>query len=131
MIQGVLLLSYIRPRLIEYIPVINDSIILVTFYKQLRTKGMAVRDALVEAACLRLRAVMLTSLTTIAGLTPLLFETSLQAQFLIPMAVSISFGLGFATLLVLFVVPVFLSYIEQVAEYFAKRNLNNMVPDKT
>ncbi len=95
--------------------VINDSIILVTFYKQLRAKGMAVRDALVESSCLRLRAVLLTSLTTIAGLTPLLFETSLQAQFLIPMATSISFGLGFATLLVLFVVPVILSYIEQLS----------------
>jgi len=95
--------------------VINDSIILVTFYKQLKAKGMEVREALIESACLRLRAVMLTSLTTIAGLTPLLFETSLQAQFLIPMAVSISFGLGFATLLVLFVVPVLLSYIEHAS----------------
>ena len=108
--------------------VINDSIILVTFYKQLRAKGMAVRDALVESACLRLRAVMLTSLTTIAGLTPLLFETSLQAQFLIPMAVSISFGLGFATLLVLFVVPVFLSYIEQAAAYFKQKNMLRELP---
>ncbi len=98
--------------------VINDSIILVTFYKQLRAKGLDVRNALIESACLRLRAVMLTSLTTIAGLTPLLFETSLQAQFLIPMAVSISFGLAFSTLLVLFVVPVFLSYIEQLSDYF-------------
>ena len=106
--------------------VINDSIILVTFYKQLRAKGMAIRDALVESSCLRLRAVLLTSLTTIAGLTPLLFETSLQAQFLIPMAVSISFGLGFATLLVLFLVPVLLSYIEQMAEYIAKKNINSM-----
>jgi multidrug efflux pump subunit AcrB len=95
--------------------VINDSIILVTFYKELRAKGMAVRDALAESACLRLRAVLLTSLTTIAGLMPLLFETSLQAQFLIPMATSISFGLGFSTLLVLFIVPVLLSYIEQAS----------------
>ncbi|MBT8130051.1 MAG: efflux RND transporter permease subunit, partial [Gammaproteobacteria bacterium] len=110
--------------------VINDSIILVTFYKQLRAKGMAIRDALVEAACLRLRAVMLTSLTTIAGLTPLLFETSLQAQFLIPMAVSISFGLGFATLLVLFLVPVMLSYIEQLAEFIASKNRVDRVPEK-
>ena len=110
--------------------VINDSIILVTFYKQLRAKGMAIRDALVEAACLRLRAVMLTSLTTIAGLTPLLFETSLQAQFLIPMAVSISFGLGFATLLVLFVVPVLLSYIEQLVEYIGQKNRVEMVAEK-
>ena len=101
--------------------VINDSIILVTFYKQHRSKGLAVRDALIESACLRLRAVLLTSLTTIAGLTPLLFETSLQAQFLIPMAVSISFGLAFSTLLVLFVVPVFLSYIEQLSDYFQQR----------
>ncbi len=93
--------------------VINDSIILVTFYKQQRARGVAVHDALVDASCLRLRAVLLTSLTTIAGLTPLLFETSLQAQFLIPMATSICFGLGFTTLLVLFVVPVFLSYVEQ------------------
>lgn len=93
--------------------VINDSIILVTFYKQLKAKGLSVRDALVESACLRLRAVLLTSLTTIAGLMPLLFETSLQAQFLIPMATSISFGLGFSTLLVLFIVPVLLSYVEQ------------------
>jgi len=97
--------------------VINDSIILVTFYKELRAKGLSVRDALVESSCLRLRAVLLTSLTTIAGLMPLLFETSLQAQFLIPMATSISFGLGFSTLLVLFVVPVTLSYIEQLTAY--------------
>ena len=92
--------------------VVNDSIILVVFYKHLREKGMAVREAIIEASCQRLRAVLLTSLTTIAGLTPLLFETSLQAQFLIPMAVSISFGLAFATLLVLVVVPVLLSAME-------------------
>ncbi|UZE95434.1 efflux RND transporter permease subunit [Alkalimarinus alittae] len=92
--------------------VINDAIILVTFYQELRSKGLAIKQAVIDAACLRLRAVMLTSLTTIAGLTPLLFETSLQAQFLIPMAVSISFGLAFATLLVLIVIPVILSLIE-------------------
>lgn len=80
--------------------VVNDSIILVTFYKHIRAGGMSVREALVEAACQRLRAVLLTSLTTIAGLTPLLFETSRQAQFLIPMVTSIAFGLAFATLLI-------------------------------
>ncbi len=109
--------------------VINDSIILVTFYKQLKAKGLAIREALIESACLRLRAVMLTSLTTIAGLTPLLFETSLQAQFLIPMAVSISFGLGFATLLVLFVVPVLLSYIEQFSERIGQIHNNETLID--
>ena len=92
--------------------VVNDSIILVVFYKHLREKGMAVKAAIVEAACQRLRAVLLTSLTTIAGLLPLLFETSLQAQFLIPMAVSISFGLAFATFLVLLMVPTLLAGLE-------------------
>ena len=94
--------------------VVNDSIILVMFYRHIRNKGMSIYDALEEAACQRLRAVLLTSLTTIAGLTPLLFETSRQAQFLIPMAVSIAFGLAFATLLILLVVPAMLSIYEDV-----------------
>ncbi len=92
--------------------VVNDSIILVIFYRQLLARGASVREALVEAACQRLRAVLLTSLTTIAGLTPLLFETSRQAQFLIPMAVSIAFGLAWATMLILLVIPSLLSIYE-------------------
>jgi multidrug efflux pump subunit AcrB len=95
--------------------VINDSIVLVTFYRHLRESGMAHREAIIEAACRRLRAVLLTSLTTIAGLTPLLFERSLQAQFLIPMAVSISFGLMFTTVLVLLFIPALLSVQEALA----------------
>ena len=94
--------------------VVNDSIILVMFYRHIRDKGASIREALEEAACQRLRAVLLTSLTTIAGLTPLLFETSRQAQFLIPMAVSIAFGLAFATLLILLVIPAMLSIYEDV-----------------
>ncbi|TVQ93033.1 MAG: efflux RND transporter permease subunit [Chromatiaceae bacterium] len=105
--------------------VVNDSIILVSFYKHLRATGLPVQEALIEAASQRLRAVLLTSLTTIAGLTPLLFETSLQAQFLIPMAVSIAFGLGFATLLVLLVIPALLSLHEsahaQLLNWFGRR----------
>ncbi len=92
--------------------VVNDSIILVIFYRQIRERGLPIYQALEEAACQRLRAVLLTSLTTIAGLTPLLFETSRQAQFLIPMAVSIAFGLAFATILILLVVPAMLSIYE-------------------
>ncbi|MFK5970089.1 MAG: efflux RND transporter permease subunit [Candidatus Marithrix sp.] len=93
--------------------VVNDSIVLVTFYKHLREKGMLVREALIEASCQRLRAVLLTSLTTIFGLMPLLFETSMQAQFLIPMATSIAFGLMFSTVLVLLAVPALLSIYEE------------------
>ncbi len=101
--------------------VVNDSIVLVTFYKQLRQEGMLVREALVEASCQRLRAVLLTSLTTIFGLMPLLFETSMQAQFLIPMATSIAFGLMFSTVLVLLAVPALLSIYEELI--FGKHNL--------
>jgi multidrug efflux pump subunit AcrB len=94
--------------------VINDSIILLSFYQKAIDRGMAIKLALVEAACQRLRAVILTSLTTIAGLAPLLFETSLQAQFLIPMAAAIAFGLMFSTILVLLIIPVLLSYHEDI-----------------
>jgi multidrug efflux pump subunit AcrB len=85
----------------------------------LRNKGGALDDALIGAACGRLRAVMLTSLTTIGGLTPLLFETSLQAQFLIPMAASIAFGLGFSAVLVLFFIPALLSVVESFKAWLA------------
>lgn len=94
--------------------VINDSIILLSEYKSLKQQGWHREEAIIEASCRRLRAVLLTSLTTIAGLTPLLFETSLQAQFLIPMATSISFGLAYATLLILLLVPVLLSFYEDL-----------------
>ncbi|MGM0516693.1 MAG: efflux RND transporter permease subunit [Pseudomonadota bacterium] len=96
--------------------VVNNAIILVAFYREQLAAGLAVDEALEQAAVQRLRAVTLTSLTTIGGLTPLLFETSLQAQFLIPMATSIAFGLGYSTLLVLFVVPALLSLRESIHE---------------
>ncbi|MCH9675428.1 MAG: efflux RND transporter permease subunit [Gammaproteobacteria bacterium] len=104
--------------------VVNDSIILVTFFKELREAGVDARNAIIEAACQRLRAVMLTSLTTIAGLLPLLFETSLQAQFLVPMAISISFGLAFATVLVLLFVPAMLGVYELSIRGFLDRRKN-------
>ena len=101
--------------------VINDSIILVVRYQQLRAQGMPIVDAVIEAACMRLRAVLLTSLTTIGGLTPLLFETSLQAQFLIPMATTLAFGLGFATALVLLVIPALLLIYENAQLHIRQR----------
>ncbi len=102
--------------------VVNDSINLVSFYQQLRDSSVPTDEALVKVAQLRLRAVVLTSLTTIAGLTPLMFETSLQAQFLIPVAVSIAFGLAFSTILVLLIIPVLLSYSEQFNRWRQQRN---------
>ncbi len=84
---------------------VNDSIILVTQVKERRRLGDGLREASVGASQDRLRAVLLTSLTTIGGLLPLLFEQSRQAQFLIPMAITLVFGLAVATILVLILVP--------------------------
>ena len=80
--------------------VINDSIIMVANIYEKIEKGIEIDSAIMAGAQERLRAVMLTSLTTIGGLTPLLFEGSVQAQFLKPMAITIVFGLIFSTLLV-------------------------------
>lgn len=92
---------------------VNDSIILVsTIDEHLRRDGKPVREAVIDGTCERLRAVLLTSLTTIGGLVPLLFETSLQAQFLIPMAITLVFGLMGTTFLVLLVVPALLAIQE-------------------
>ncbi|MGI9290585.1 MAG: efflux RND transporter permease subunit [Gammaproteobacteria bacterium] len=96
--------------------VINDSIILTVVFKQLREEGMSAKDAAIEAASRRLRAVLLTSLTTIMGIMPLLFETALQAQFLKPMVISLSFGLLFGTLIVLLLLPVFLAGLEGIRQ---------------
>ncbi|MFN3189987.1 MAG: efflux RND transporter permease subunit [Aureliella sp.] len=85
--------------------VVNDSILLMLFLKSKLSEGVSVEAAAQEASRMRFRAVMITSLTTIVGLTPLLFEKSLQAQILIPIAISICFGLLASTLLILFVLP--------------------------
>lgn len=84
---------------------VNDSIILVSQVDERLKQGDSLPEAAIGASRDRLRAVLLTSFTTIAGLTPLLFETSRQAQFLIPMAVTLVFGLAAATALVLILVP--------------------------
>ena len=85
--------------------VVNDSILLVVFIRNARRQGIGVHQASFQAGIQRFRPILLTSVTTIAGLTPLLLETSLQAQILIPLAASIAFGLTSATLTALFLVP--------------------------
>ncbi|MDP6563633.1 MAG: efflux RND transporter permease subunit, partial [Alphaproteobacteria bacterium] len=96
---------------------VNDSIILVSTIDERIAAGEEVFAAIVAGSQDRLRAVLLTSLTTIGGLTPLLFETSLQAQFLIPMAITIIFGLAVATLLVLVVVPALLAIQQDIGDW--------------
>ncbi len=85
--------------------VVNDSLVLVDYVNRRRGEGADLHEALVDAGRARFRAILLTSLTTFAGLTPLLLETSAQAQMLIPMGISLAFGVVFATLITLLLVP--------------------------
>lgn len=91
--------------------VVNNSILLVIFLKS-NIENLGIHKASVQASKDRFRAILLTSVTTIAGLVPLLFETSLQAKILIPLAISIVFGLLASTVLVLFIVPIFYIILE-------------------
>ncbi len=88
--------------------VINDSLVLVSTFNRLLKNGYKFKDAIYEAGISRLRPVLLTSLTTIAGLAPLVIEKSHQAQFLSPMAISVSYGLFFGTILTLVMLPALL-----------------------
>ena len=94
--------------------VVNDSLVLVDFINQQKAQGKTTLDAVLNAGVARFRAVLLTSLTTFFGLLPLLFEKSVQAQFLIPMAISLAFGILFATLITLVMIPVNVIILEDL-----------------
>jgi multidrug efflux pump subunit AcrB len=85
--------------------VVNDSLVLIDATNRIRRQGADAQQAITQAGALRFRAIILTSLTTFAGLTPILLERSLQAQFLIPMAISLGFGVLFGTGITLVLVP--------------------------
>lgn len=97
---------------------VNDAIVLVSRIQERLGEGESLREAATASSRDRLRAVLLTSLTTIGGLFPLLFEKSLQAQFLIPMAITIVFGLALSTIQVLFVVPAIMGIGEDIGAFF-------------
>jgi multidrug efflux pump subunit AcrB len=85
--------------------VVNDSLVLVYTANRMRRQGNSAHDAVTKAGCLRFRPILLTSLTTFVGLTPMLLERSIQAQFLIPMAISLGFGVLFSTFVTLLLIP--------------------------
>nr|MDJ0814407.1 efflux RND transporter permease subunit [Woeseiaceae bacterium] len=85
--------------------VVNDSLIMIDFINKAREAGKPIRQAVIESGTLRFRAIFLTSLTTAAGLAPILFETSMMAGFVVPAAVSLAFGIVFATIITLFLIP--------------------------
>lgn len=100
--------------------VVNDSLIYVEFYNDRRREGHTLFDALVLAGRARFRPILLTTITTVLGLMPLITETSFQARFLIPMGIAIAFGLMSATFLILLVLPCFLLIFDDIraAAYF-------------
>ncbi|MEW8624274.1 MAG: efflux RND transporter permease subunit [Candidatus Thiodiazotropha sp.] len=108
-INGILALSGV---------VVNDSLLLVNRYNELRSEGLQVNDALIEAGSQRMRAIILTSLTTSLGLVSLMQETSEQAQFLIPPAVSLAYGIVFATLVSLVLIPILISITNDLIKRF-------------
>ncbi|MEC7861850.1 MAG: efflux RND transporter permease subunit [Verrucomicrobiota bacterium] len=100
--------------------VVNDSLVLVDYVNRHRIKGESVITAAWEAGAARFRPIILTSLTTFAGLSPMLFETDLQAKFLIPMAISLGFGILFATAITLILVPSIYLVLEDVKNLLIK-----------
>lgn len=100
--------------------VVNDSLVLVAAANELRREGLSARDAIIEAAVTRFRPVLLTSLTTFAGLAPMILETSVQARFLIPMAISLGFGVLFVTFIALGLVPALFILVEDVREWLGE-----------
>ena len=98
--------------------VVNDSLVLVDYINQRRQKTNDLMEAVLTAGAARFRPVLLTSLTTFIGLMPLLFEQSTQAQFLIPMAISLGFGILFATFITLLMIPVNYLLLENTIQFF-------------
>lgn len=94
--------------------VVNDSLVLIDACNQARAQGMSPWDAIVHAGMRRLRPILLTSLTTFFGLAPMILETSFQARFLIPMAISLGFGVMFATMIALLLVPALYLIVEDL-----------------
>ncbi len=101
--------------------VVNDSLVFIDYANRLRREGANMHDAVVAAGVQRFRPIILTTLTTFFGLTPMIFETSRQAKFLIPMAISLGFGILFATCITLLLIPALTMILEDLAGIFKSR----------
>jgi len=101
--------------------VVNDSLILVNFAKRMRAEGMERTEAMIEAGRVRIRPILLTSITTFLGISPLIFFATGQTAFLSPMAVSLGFGLLFATVIILISIPCFYMIADDMREHVCAR----------
>ena len=99
--------------------VVNDSLVLINYVNLQRQKGLSTFDAIHSAGIRRFRPIMLTTLTTFGGLSPMIFETSRQAKFMIPMAISLGYGILFSTAITLILVPALCMILEDVHSLFA------------
>ena len=97
--------------------IVNDSLVLVSKLNTYLRDGLPFHEAVMQAGLSRFRAIVLTSATTIAGLAPLILEKSVQAQFLIPMAIALAYGIAMATILTLLVLPILLVYLNHFKVY--------------
>ena len=104
--------------------VVNDSLILVDFVNKSTAAGQDKTSAILDAGCYRFRAIMLTSATTFLGLGPMLLERSAQAQFMIPMALSLAFGIVFATVITLLLVPSLYMILDDVSRFFSRNDIS-------
>jgi multidrug efflux pump subunit AcrB len=100
--------------------VVNDSLVLVTFLNRMHDAGISLEEAAERAGQVRFRAIMLTSLTTFAGLTPIMLDATTQAQFVIPMAISLSFGVVVASVFTLLLVPAVVLIAEDLRQAFRR-----------
>ena len=110
--------------------VVNDSLILVDFINRARYRGDAIIQAVLESGVRRFRPIVLTTLTTFFGLLPMLFEQSLQARFLIPMAISLAFGVLFSTFVILILTPVLYVILEDFKGIFGRKTEKMAVKEK-
>jgi multidrug efflux pump subunit AcrB len=108
--------------------VVNDSLIMIDFVNKARAAGMTARRAVIQSGTQRFRAIVLTSVTTAVGLMPIMMEGSLQAQTVIPMAISLSFGIIFATVITLFLIPSL--YLLQIDFFRRMRRIRNWLTYK-
>jgi multidrug efflux pump subunit AcrB len=100
--------------------VVNDSLVLIDYANRQRREGATPLEAIHQAGGRRFRPILLTTLTTFGGLAPMIFETSRQARFMIPMAISLGFGILFATTISLLIVPCLYLMTEDVRGFFQR-----------
>jgi len=101
--------------------VVNDSLIMVDFVNRARAEGRSLIDSVLKSGSERFRAIILTSLTTFIGLMPIVFERSLQAQVVIPMAISLAFGILFATVITLLLLPALYMILDDFKQLFKRK----------